>query len=113
MKPAAFEKAMKTAVRDLAQPTQMLTEIGLIAQGASQRLTPVATGTLRRSVTHRVEGNAVYIGTAVEYAPFVHYGTKYMAPRPFIEEGIQGSASEIEKKAAEYGAKLFDKVGRG
>lgn len=113
MKPQAFEKAMKSAAQELSSPKQMLTEIGLIAQAGAQRLTPVRTGTLRRSISSRVEGNAAYIGTSVEYAPFVEYGTRYMAARPYLSAGIEASRSEIERKAAEYGAKILDKVGRG
>lgn len=113
MKPDAFEKVMKLASVELRDAKDLLTSIGLTAQGNAQRLTPVATGTLRRSITNRVEGNAVYIGTAVEYAPFVEYGTRFMPARSYLGQGIEDSRDAIERLAAEFGGKLFEKVGRG
>lgn len=74
---------------------------------------PIDTGNLKNSITHQVykEEKAVHIGTDVEYAPYVEFGTgdmgtgtgkkwtyrddegKYhktsgMAPRPFLRRGI-------------------------
>lgn len=37
---------------------------------------PVRTGTLRRSITHEVEGNVGRIGTNVRYGKWVELGTK-------------------------------------
>ena len=67
--------------------------IGLKAEGYAKRLCPVGTvestgkkgyrgGTLRNSITHvtRPDEKAVYIGTNVEYAPHVEYGTVHQDP---------------------------------
>lgn len=35
----------------------------------------VDTGRLKNSLTHQVDGNTVYVGTNVEYAQYVEYGT--------------------------------------
>ena len=53
-----------------------LEKVGLTAERYAKALTPVDTGRLRNSVTHAVDsGNkAVYIGTNVEYAPFIELG---------------------------------------
>ena len=40
---------------------------------------PVGTGTLRNSITHTVSGNSGTVGTNVEYAPYVEYGTGLFA----------------------------------
>lgn len=53
--------------------------------------TPVDTGRLRSSVTSQVYGDITKIGTNVQYAQFVEYGTKYMKPRHVTE----GSAARI------------------
>lgn len=37
----------------------------------------------------------VYVGTNVEYAPYVEYGTDRMAPNHFIKNGIQNNADEL------------------
>lgn len=39
----------------------------------------VDTGELLNSITYRVEGNSVIIGTPLEYAPYVEYGTGLFA----------------------------------
>lgn len=53
---------------------------------------PVDTGRLRSSITHRVEADGGEIvgvvGTSVEYAIYVHEGTRYMAGRPFLVDGL-------------------------
>lgn len=112
MKPAQFETKMKAAGQEVGKGTELLTQVALTALASSQRHTPVDTGTLRRSETFRVEQDRAYIGTAIEYAPFVHYGTKYMPARPFFEEGIAASRSDIERIAGDWGAKVLTKVGQ-
>jgi phage gpG-like protein len=54
--------------------TKALEEIGLVAEGHAKKKAPVDTGNLRNSITHVVEGDAAYIGTNVEYAPYQEYG---------------------------------------
>lgn len=63
-----------------------LEEIGLAAEGYAKRTCPVDTGNLRNSITHAVESgeDAVYVGTNVEYAPYVEMGTRRTAARPFL-----------------------------
>ena len=63
-----------------------LEEIGLAAEGYAKRACPVDTGNLRNSITHAVEPgeDAVYVGTNVEYAPYVEMGTRRTAAQPFL-----------------------------
>ena len=63
-----------------------LEEIGLAAEGYAKRACPVDTGNLRNSITHAVESgeDAVYVGTNVEYAPYVEMGTRRTAAQPFL-----------------------------
>ena len=51
-----------------------LEAIGQEAEGYAKDDCPVDTGRLRNSISHAVEGDDVYIGTNVEYAPYVEYG---------------------------------------
>ena len=48
-----------------------LTAIGATAETYAKKATPVDTGRLRNSISHTVDGEAVYIGSNVEYAAFV------------------------------------------
>ena len=58
---SAMEKGIKNG----------LEAIGLTAETYAKKATPVDTGRLRNSISHTVDGEAVYIGTNVEYAAFV------------------------------------------
>jgi len=53
-----------------------LKSIGAEAEGYAKDDCPVDTGRLRNSIANEVvdSENAVYIGTNVEYAPYVEYG---------------------------------------
>lgn len=61
----AFEAACKRA----------LERCGMQAEGYAKDRTPVDTGNLRNSITHKVVENEVYIGTNNEYAAYVELGT--------------------------------------
>ena len=52
-----------------------LEAVGLQAEGYAKMLEYVDTGRLRNSITHGVDEDTAYIGTAVEYAPYVEFGT--------------------------------------
>lgn len=90
IKNAMFEeidKAMKT--------------IGIKAEGyAKKNLTDkgaVDTGRLRNSVTHTNDKNTVYIGTNVEYAPYIEMGTSKMDARPYLGPAITEHADEYKE----------------
>lgn len=63
-----------------------LEKIGLLAEGYAQMKCPVDTGNLRGSITHEVDAGekAVYIGTNVEYAPYVELGTSKQKAQPYL-----------------------------
>ena len=63
---AAFEMAKKIG----------LEAIGLVAEGHAKKETPVDTGRLRNSISHATDDEAAYIGTNVEYAPYVELGAR-------------------------------------
>lgn len=52
-----------------------LESCGLVAEGYAKKATPVDTGNLRNSISHKVAEDAAYIGTNTEYAPYVEFGT--------------------------------------
>lgn len=64
----AIEEAMDRAI------ATALEEIGLTAERYAKRETPVDTGRLRNSITHIIGTDSVYIGTNVEYAPYIEMG---------------------------------------
>lgn len=63
-----------------------LEEVGLVAEGYAKKACPVDTGRLRNSITHQVRPSekSVYIGTNVEYAPYVELSTSRTKGQPFL-----------------------------
>ena len=53
-----------------------LESVGLTAEGYAKKDTPVDTGRLRNSISHATDYEAAYIGTNVEYAPYVELGAR-------------------------------------
>ena len=51
--------------------------IGQAAEGHAKDNCPVDTGRLRNSISNKTSGDSVYIGTNVEYAPYVEFGDRY------------------------------------
>lgn len=104
-----------------------LEECGLAAEGYAKRLCAVDTGLLRNSITHALDGQptaiseywdnpkkqsgsysgsapkeprgirAVYIGTNVEYAPYVELGTSRTAEQPFLRPAVEDHKSAFQK----------------
>jgi len=82
----------------------------------AKQLTPVDTGRLRASIA-----TSMYIGslgakvsTYVDYAVYVHEGTRYMRARPFMEKGAEMAKGMIEgdlvKRIDAEFAKAFKKI---
>jgi HK97 gp10 family phage protein len=61
-------------------------QAALEVMDGAKRLCPVDTGTLRGSINVSVEegGLAATVGTNVAYAPYVEYGTRRMAAKPYL-----------------------------
>ena len=72
---------------------------GLVAEGYAKKLAPVDTGNLRNSITHTVDDGepAAYIGTNVEYAPYVCLGTIHMKAQPFLKPAVADHANKYRK----------------
>jgi len=70
----------------------MLTKMTMKVEREAKRLCPVATGNLRRSITHVVKGgfnpHGIVKATAF-YAAFVEYGTRFHAPQPFLRPALR------------------------
>ena len=71
-----FTDRSAEVLRELeAKKAQALEAIGARAETRAKALTPVDTGNLRNSMAHAVKGDSAYIGTNVEYGPYVEFGT--------------------------------------
>lgn len=70
--------------------------------------TYVRTGDLRKYLTHDYvqEEKAVYVGSPLEYAPYVEYGTVNMPERPFLRNAVQNYSEEYKSILADALDKL-------
>lgn len=74
-----------------------LEEIGLTAEAYAKLKCPVDTGRLRNSISHDVRDKEVYIGTNVEYAPYVEMGTSRTRAQPFLKPAATEHSDEYKK----------------
>lgn len=83
------EKAVKAQVGESALKIQ---------EGAKERA-PVDTGALRNSITvdFYERGLAAQIGPHMPYAPYVEYGTRKMAARPYLGPAFAAERPNFER----------------
>ena len=76
-----------------------LEKMGGTAETYAKKICPVKTGRLKGSITHQKEGNeAVWVGTNVEYAPYVELGHDQEVGRYVPAIGKRLVASHVEGK---------------
>lgn len=74
-----------------------LEAIGLTAEGHAKKNTPVDTGRLRNSIGHAVEDKSAYIGTNVEYAPYVELGARGRSGVHMLQRSATEHTAEYKK----------------
>ena len=84
---AALEKAKKRG----------LEAIGLTAEGNAKKETPVDTGRLRNSISHTADDEAAYIGTNVEYAPYVELGARGRQGKHMLQRSATEHTDEYKR----------------
>ena len=84
-------------LREFGEAVQRALErVGEQAEGYAKDLAPVDTGQLRNSISHAVDESepAAYIGTNLEYAPYVELGTGQCNPQgrptPWVYQDAKG-----------------------
>ena len=86
---SALEKAKKRG----------LEAIGLTAEGHAKKITPVDTGRLqlRNSISHATDDDAAYIGTNVEYAPYVELGARGRQGKHMLQRAASEHTEEYKQ----------------
>lgn len=74
-----------------------LEAIGLTAEGYAKKETPVDTGRLRNSISHATDKEAAYIGTNVEYAPYVELGSPTVKAHHMLQRAATQHTDEYKK----------------
>lgn len=80
-----------------------LEAIGVFVKGEAEVRAPVDTGRLAGSIDYRRAGdNKVVIGTPVEYAPYVEFGTSKMRAQPYLRPALDDNRKRIKELAEQY-----------
>ena len=81
-----------------------LEAVGLQAEGYAKLKCPVDTSRLRNSITHATvkREKAVYIGTNVEYAPYVEMGTVKQKAQPYLAPAVTEHVPEYKAIAEHF-----------
>jgi phage gpG-like protein len=75
-----------------------LEAIGLAAEGHAKKYeTAVDTGRLRNSISHATDNEAAYIGTNVEYAPYIELGARGKDGLHFLQKAATQHTAEYKR----------------
>lgn len=92
-------EAIKAAAKEAVE--RALTAVGLHLQGeAAEELENdprrVDTGRLKGSISYHADSEEVVVGTNVEYAIYVHEGTRRMAPNRFLKNAFDRNIEQVK-----------------
>lgn len=109
MSKVVIESHLGDVINELNSRVPVILEaLGIEAEGNAvteiTELGAVDTGRLRGSISHATDDTSAYIGTNVEYAPYVELGTRKMAARPFLRNAITKYTDDY-KRIIEEGLK--------
>jgi len=80
---------------DIRKQTALTLASDLVLR-TSKLSTPVDTGRLRSSETKQVFKDKAFVGTNVEYAPNVEFGTSRQRPQPFLRPALDNNIQNIK-----------------
>jgi HK97 gp10 family phage protein len=86
----ASTMAMLNAAASPDKIEDAVKKAALKLEGEAKRLCPVDTGRLRNSIeTQRIDRYTYGVGTGVEYAPYVEFGTRKMRAQPYLRPAME------------------------
>ncbi len=63
----------------------------------AKAVVPVRTGRLQRSIVFGGGGWEWWVGSRLDYAPYVEFGTSRMSPRPYIWPALNQNIPNLQK----------------
>lgn len=101
---AAKDQAVKRALAEiaLAMEDNAKLEVTTAVYDTPESPTYVRTGALRNSISHESDDDTAYVGTNLEYAPYVELGTSNMVERPFIRPAVENHLKEYQEILEEH-----------
>jgi len=77
------------------QAEKMVRSATIAVEQQAKQLKAVDTGALRRSITHNVSGLYGEVGTSMEYAPYIEYGTYRTPKQPYLRPALDSVAKQL------------------
>ena len=94
-----FNKLLDKIGNNILINTQdIVQEAVFTGERTAKKACPVDTGMLRASITSNIGVLEGTVGTNVEYAPFVEYGTSTQSAKPFMKPAEKKAQNLINKK---------------
>ena len=88
---AALTPALERGLTAMGMAGERFAKENIRANGS------IVTGRLLNSITFAVDGMDVYIGTNVEYAPYVELGTRRSHAKPYLKPAAEEHGREYEQ----------------
>lgn len=88
-------KFPELAKRSPAKASAAVRKASYDLEAHAKAVVPVDTGNLKNSIRSwfSADGLTAYVGTHVEYAPYVEFGTRKMAARPYLRPAAEAVRS--------------------
>lgn len=104
----AFSKAPFTMTREL---NKAIEKTVFSISRRSRVNTPVQTGRLRASTYEQFSNLKGEVGTNTDYDIFVHEGTRFMRPRPYLRDAIDETSKSIDDYFRDAVQNTLDEIG--
>lgn len=75
----------------------IISKVAFLVEREGKTRSPVDTGRLRASIATDLYPMTATVHTNTNYAIYVHDGTRFVRPRPFMSEAVGVVENEVEK----------------
>lgn len=87
----------KSLVKSKSELQGVIDKAAAVCEAEAKQDCPVDTGNLRGSI-HTTKGDLEdIVGTDVEYAPYVEYGTYKMSAQPYMQPGADAARQRLNE----------------
>ncbi len=97
-----LSKDLRKKAKQIELAKAVVKQNGSEMQQKAMRTVPVRTGDLKRSIQLTIEdgGMTARVRAGMDYAPYVEWGTRYMAAQPFMRPALRAQAPRFKAHIA-------------
>lgn len=94
-----LEQRFKSIANDKAIAEEVVNNLGVIALKAARQSVPVDTGALKQSLNLEIDKQGfdavATIGTPLDYAAAVEFGTSSTSPQPYLKPALEQARAKV------------------